>query len=256
MYRIYVGVLENKNEFKSNLINPFKPSVIWIKNEGSDIRFMSDSDRLNRLKFLYSRRENLINVCFSGRTSIEYKQISFNYRPSKDLIKASLINKNNKSDLEEELVIMSLEFLFYIQSYSVSKNIQQQWLDALYTTLSNFGLLHILFESEIDSFSKRVYICLKNMNSEEQNITNVCSYIGVSKATLMRKLKKENNKFKNILKLVRMEKAMLLIESGITDLEWISISCGYQSYNRFRKYFEDEFKILPEEVLINSNANQ
>ncbi|ELV8666153.1 hypothetical protein XM79_c11874 [Vibrio vulnificus] len=49
---------------------------------------------------------------------------------------------------------------------------------------------------------------------------------------------------------------MLLIESGITDLEWISISCGYQSYNRFRKYFEDEFKILPEEVLINSNANQ
>ncbi|MGL5429935.1 MAG: hypothetical protein ACRC9S_04220, partial [Vibrio sp.] len=46
-----------------------------------------------------------------------------------------------------------------------------------------------------------------------------------------------------------MEKAMSLIKSGIYDLDDIAINSGYQSYKLFKRYFEEEFKASPEEIV-------
>ncbi|WP_162775171.1 helix-turn-helix domain-containing protein, partial [Vibrio cholerae] len=104
-------------------------------------------------------------------------------------------------------------------------------VDIFYKYLKDFGLLHTMFDyrENKDTFlgtDDRVYDYLLSLLPEEQVIKNTCLYFNISRSTLIRRLKKCNTTFKNIVRECRMDVAKEIIETKNLDIDYVSMIVG------------------------------
>ena len=139
----------------------------------------------------------------------------------------------------------TLDLLKNVQLDCFSLETQKFFTLALYQQLAEQGLLHLLFPQECFSFSEQITFYLSKNVSSLHTINSTCNVFGLSKTTLIRKLKKENTSFKQILLHLRMNYALYLMQNGMKNQINIALNCGYQSQAKFSSNFKKLFGISP-----------
>ncbi|CAH6839367.1 hypothetical protein VCHA28O22_10319 [Vibrio chagasii] len=77
--------------------------------------------------------------------------------------------------------------------------------------------------------------------SDKHALDEVAQQFAMSRATMIRKLKREGTQFREVLTEVRLAHAFYLIQSGYSNIAQLALVCGYQSEGRFSQRFKDNF---------------
>lgn len=79
-------------------------------------------------------------------------------------------------------------------------------------------------------------------------IDEMAQMLALSVDTLQRRLAKEESSFAALLRSLRMEYALDLLQTTHTTIEWIAQSVGYQSRSKFAQRFKERFGLNPHEI--------
>lgn len=233
---------------KRTNISIIRPSLIWVVNGQKKIFMNKDILTLNPGELLFINNDDKLSFVNKPINNIFLaKQISFLSKPDKEMISLSkgIVKKIDDypiikltSDLKK-----NIEFFHSLDTTIISNKIKLMIANVIYMQLAEKGLLHILFPFEDDDIEIKLCLFLSNEPNYKHSIINSCSYLGVSRSTLIRHLNKKNTTFKLLLRKVRMKHAMFLIKQGCDDIDTIALDCGYQSTHRFQNYFKEEFNV-------------
>ena len=242
-------------------VSILNPCVIWVVNGTK--RIVTENDvqllRLGDVLFLIPNQKLVFeNVPEKGYFST--RQISFLAKPS-ELQLEKIVQNGVKATQPviikfNESLQKALNLLHQVDTSIISENVQKYWLDGLYSLLAEYGLLHLLFPYGKCKFEDRVYEYLASQPAFKHKMNNVCNHFGISRATLIRRLKKSGTQFKLIVRMVRMNNAVYLMKNNITDVEELASICGYQSLQRFQFYFKEQFGISPKNYIKYSEGKE
>ena len=99
-----------------------------------------------------------------------------------------------------------------------------------------------------DSFSARIRRLAGRHPGEEWAGPDIASRLGVSEATLRRRLQAEGSSLRTVLTDIRMTHAMSLLQSSNMPVSAIAASAGFQSQSRFAIRFRSRFGFPPTAV--------
>ncbi|OHY94893.1 AraC family transcriptional regulator [Vibrio rotiferianus] len=225
------------------------PSIIWIVNGEKKLSIGNNGFLLKPTdSIIISANKKIVFENIPKNGLFYSKQLCFLTKPNAELIRLS---RDNAVDEQSRLVKLDshfkqiLELIFQSDSILKNQDTRRLWVEGIYSTLAEKGLLHLLFPSHEITFDEKVYDLLESLTPEEHKIDTVCLYLGVSKPTLIRRLKKTGTQFKRIVKQVRMNKALHLIQNGVKSLDDIANFCGYQSVQLFSQYFVEQIGMDP-----------
>ncbi|MCH4295459.1 AraC family transcriptional regulator [Shewanella sp. 3B26] len=143
----------------------------------------------------------------------------------------------------------SLSFLTSMDKQAFSLDAQQQFVFGLYQQLAELGVLHWMFPSGEVTVAQRVAELAAQQPAHNALFALCCQRLGMSRATLLRHLKADQLRFRDIVAQVRMNHAISLMQRGERQLEHLSDACGYQSLPRFQARFEGQFGLSVSEYL-------
>ena len=83
----------------------------------------------------------------------------------------------------------------------------------------------------------------------EWTIRGIAEKLGTSERTLRRHLNNEGDGFTQILREVRLNAGLALLQVGNTSVGEAAYRCGYNSASRFAGLFRERFGVSPSEVL-------
>ncbi|MCA3967019.1 helix-turn-helix domain-containing protein [Vibrio vulnificus] len=242
--------LEIKDKASDKLVSYYSdyPSVIWMKR--GDKLIYRDFDKyilpqssimvLPPNKSLFFKLTTLLG-------SHESIIIRFNQHPDFNLVSNSVrLNLNNKDFIHTDSSILStLEFLVRLKETNGSVRTQRNAINTFYSELSDRGLLHLLFPHESEKYGERLHRFFESDPQAQHCINDTCTSLGISRATLIRKLKQENTRYRDVLSSFRIGKAIEMMRSGDFSLLDIAFSSGFQSYDTFKKHFSKKMNITP-----------
>ncbi len=129
---------------------------------------------------------------------------------------------------------------------TVPANVLDIMIAELVAWLAEDGL-H-LPQAGLPSFSATVRALIAQRADREWKSEDVCHQLGVSEATLRRRLRAEGLSFLGLLTDVRMTEALALLQSTDWSVAAIALAVGYASPSRFAGRFRDRFGLLPHEI--------
>ena len=107
-----------------------------------------------------------------------------------------------------------------------------------------------LFYSDELLIKKATAIIENNLHENDFNVDELAEGIGFSSSTLYRKLKSATNQSPSeFIRYVRLKKAVSLMENGITNIDEISYSVGFNSHSYFSSSFKKQFGKTPLEFI-------
>ncbi|MFM2587411.1 helix-turn-helix transcriptional regulator [Vibrio sp. TBV020] len=178
---------------------------------------------------------------------------SFQCMPSNTMLELS---KERSSLARHDIVIDSnkmledtLNALFSFDQDLMSAETQTFWVMGLYQQLAEQGMLHQLFANSNTTFTHTLSRYLSRNPGKKHALDDVAQRFAMSRATLIRKLKREGTQYKEVLAEVRFGHALSLMQSGERNVASLALSCGYQSEGRFSQRFRDKFGLTPSEYL-------
>lgn len=241
------------------------PKIFWVELNKIKIK-------INNIETLLTPNDILIlpadqKLDFSSAERIEsrnMKQIIFSIPPDEKMISLSRRESLEHSEfkarkftypLSTELK-QGLMLLYSLNPTKISRNVRLLWCNAFYLQLAESGLLHILFPDSYEDVVDKLYRIFSSNPSYKHNINDTCKTIGLSKATLIRRLNQKNTKFKLLLRKARINHAISIINSGEWgNIDEIAYDCGYHSTYRFQTYFKEQTGMTPREY-VNSMLNK
>jgi len=229
------------------------PSLFWIQ-AGSKRVFQTHqtADIEAGMMLLVSARERLSFENRPAQGRFCSLQVSFHIAPARDMLEYSRCCAADRSGALLKLDKALQETLRHLSQLDVSRYslaTQTHWLNALYQQLAEHGRLHLLFPAEEDSLLVRLIRYLSRAPGEAHSMEQVCQYFAISRATLIRRLKKHDTRFRDVLLQVRMNHALALMQGGERQQLALALACGYQSPERFSQRFSHWFGISPKQYL-------
>lgn len=143
----------------------------------------------------------------------------------------------------------TLNALFSFTPQSLSKETQTFWIMGVYQQLAERGVLHHLFTSTNTTFTQKLSRYLSYSPSEEHTLEATAKRFAVSRATMMRNLKQEGTRYREVLAEVRLNHALHLMQNGHYNVALLSQLCGYQSEGRFSQRFKGKFGLTPSDYI-------
>lgn len=177
---------------------------------------------------------------------------SFHYPPcdaTLDLSKHNATKSPSPIYGTDKALEVTLDLLSTLDLRLFSQETQIFWLNALYQQLAERGILHHLFSKTDIPFSQRLSRYLAHNPSDENTLETSAQHFAISRSTLIRKLKQENTKYKDVLIEVRLNHALYLMQNDTRNIAMLAQMCGYQSEGRFSQRFKEKFGISPSEYL-------
>ena len=235
-------------------VSIIRPSLFWVSHGETFVTTKNEKFHVNHSKLLIINTTTPMKFHNFPKSNVfTSKQVSFSCAPNKESLILSEKNNKEKSDsklieIEEEL-LQILNAIHSLNTNIISKKNHDLFVNILYTKLADIGLLHILFPTKEIDLVKKLMLFLSEQPDFKHNINNICSIFGLSKSTLIRKLKIQNTTFKLLLRSIRMNHALLLIQRGSRDIDLLALSCGYQSSIHFKSYFEEQFNQTVKEYI-------
>lgn len=100
-------------------------------------------------------------------------------------------------------------------------------------------------------------VILKNISKEKFGVQEIAAEMGVSRSHFFRKVKALTGKSANyLIREVRLEEAVKLLEQGKCTISEISYEVGFSSPSYFNKCFHDRFGITPGHFIRNKELPQ
>ncbi|NOH95572.1 helix-turn-helix domain-containing protein [Vibrio sp. 99-70-13A1] len=229
------------------------PSIIQIM-DGSKRLFWQDSVKdLSDTELLLceaSASLSFENLPHKGR--FLSRVFAFHCSPTKAMLELS-----SKRAAEEAVPFFysdkalqnTLNALISFDAQTISKETQRFWVLGLYQQLAEKGVLHQLFPSINMTFRQQLSRYLARSPSDKHALDEVAQQFAMSRATMIRKLKREGTQFREVLTEVRLAHALYLIQSGYSNVSQLALSCGYQSEGRFNLRFKDKYGLTPTNYL-------
>ncbi|EJE8557196.1 AraC family transcriptional regulator [Vibrio vulnificus] len=242
--------LEMKNKSNEKLVKYYsdKPSIFWLR-KGEKIIYRDFKKEIlpqSSVMVLPSNKSHFFKLT-SSFGAHESLIIKFNYQPGFDLISNSEKSNSGNQDFiyVDDSILSTLEFLIRVKRTNGSVKTQKNAINAFYSELSDCGLLHQLFPHKSEKYSERLHRFFESDPQGKHYIVDTCNSLGISRATLIRKLKLENAKYRDVLSSFRINKAIDMMKSGDFSLLDIAFSSGFQSYDTFKKHFSNKMDVTP-----------
>ena len=220
------------------------PSVVWVQTGVKKLQWQNDwisIDRNNWLLTAGHSQHTFINE--PSKNTFSSLQLCFLTRPSTALIQRSRQHSHHNTapnylfDEEGEYLFMNLVNM----PKSLPCNVQQCLVNAFFEYLANIGKLHQLFSYQDLSWRDKLVELFRQQPSEHHSIESACQHLGLSKSTLIRRLREESTQFREVLAELRMGYALTLLQQQhYTQLDLAQL-CGYQSETRFAQRFKKQF---------------
>ncbi|MDW6001300.1 helix-turn-helix transcriptional regulator [Vibrio mangrovi] len=228
------------------------PSLIWVRSGKKCCHYQGKQIDIQGKRLLLTRaHEKLTFVNIPESHSFSSIQFCFLLPPEQTMLAFSHSHADHTlpyldltPPLQETLSVLST-----LSAKDFSQESQKYWLYALYQQLAEIGKLHILFPDTPCSLAQQVSEYLQQQPDKPHQIEQICPHLGMSKSTLIRRLKAENTAFREILLNVRLNHAVGLMQEGATNQLDIALACGYQSQERFSQQFSKTFGLSPRQYL-------
>lgn len=146
------------------------------------------------------------------------------------------------------VVASILQWLVWNASYTSSLSHARHRQSELLLLLTEAGLAFNLLFDEQSRWSQRVHQLLSMDPKRRWYMKDVCRQLGVSEATLRRRLGIERTNFRQILEEVRLEAGLALLRKTKLQIGRISEDVGYISQSRFGERFKQHFGVTPSEL--------
>lgn len=222
------------------------PSIIWVQMGEKKLQWQNEWLTINNKNWLLTSENSLLTF-INQPSAIKFAsvQMCFLIRPSDALIARSQ-HQYIKTHRPDFIFDHSGEYLFH-QLLNMPKslpcNVKTCLVTALFEYLANNGLLHQLFSEQSQSWRNKLTTYFSQHPENEHKIEHVCHHFGLSKSTLIRRLRNESTQFREVLAELRMSYALTLLqEKHYTQLDLAQL-CGYQSEVRFAQRFQKQFGI-------------
>lgn len=98
------------------------------------------------------------------------------------------------------------------------------------------------------SFRSRIARIISADPGASWQIETMAAQLNMSSDTLQRRLQNEGTSYSQLVRSLRMEYALDLLQTSSTTIEWIASQVGYQSRSKFAKRFKERFGINPHEI--------
>lgn len=220
------------------------PSIVWVQTGVKKLQWQNDwitIDPKNWLLTAGHSQQTFINQ--PSQTVFSSLQLCFFTKPTTELINRSRhhashhIAPDYRFDHAGEYLFMNLVNM----PKSLPRNVQECMVTALFEYLANIGRLHQLFGSQDLSWRDKLVALFRQQPSEHHSIESTCQHFGLSKSTLIRRLREESTQFRDVLAELRMGYALTLLQQQhYTQLDLAQL-CGYQSETRFAQRFKKQF---------------
>ena len=220
------------------------PSIVWVQAGVKKLQWQNDWINIDPKNWLLTAghsQQTFINQ--PSQTVFSSLQLCFLTRPTTELINRSR-QQNNRHTTPNYQFDKAGEYLFMNlvnMPSTLPRNVQECMVNALFEFLANIGRLHQLFSYQDLSWRDKLVELFRQQPSEQHNIESACQHLGLSKSTLIRRLREESTQFKEILAELRMGYALTLLQQQhYTQLDLAQL-CGYQSETRFAQRFKKQF---------------
>lgn len=228
------------------------PCIIWVTT-GCKRLFGSQEavDIDNKWLLLAAANDTLAFENMPANEQFFSMQLSFFVQPTEALLEqsAKVATQERQYVAVNKALSETLKILSSLNLELFSVETQEQWLFVLYQQLAEQGYLHRLFPHKSASFCQQVMHYLSKSPDDEHSIERASHHFSMSRATLIRRLKLENTRFRDVLVNVRMNHALGLMQGGIDNQLELSLACGYQSQERFSQRFTQLFGLSPKQYL-------
>lgn len=229
------------------------PSIFWVQSGHKQLFWQDRELTLDSSNLLLTRAQQ--QLTFENkpeRAKFVSIQFSFNLPPPEDALTLSITVENRPYFplyQPSKSLLKTLEIFSNLHWGELSNRTQELWLHGFYQQLAEEGKLHQLFPSHRLPFSQKLSEYLTQEPGQDYALNKVAEHFSMSRATFIRRLKKENTQFREILTQVRMNYALSLMQQGNDQAIDIALRCGYQSQERFSQRFSQKFGISPKQYL-------
>ena len=113
----------------------------------------------------------------------------------------------------------------------------------------------IIYDAVLQSFMDKLdFYISKNIKDPDFDVKALATCMHLSRSSLFRKIKTETGyNISEYLKEKRLVMAIELINSGQTNVEELSFSCGFNSSSYFCKCFKAKYGVPPKEYIKSKN---
>ncbi len=233
--------------------------IIQILSGSKRLFYKNDVTNLSSSAYLLCSAS--ASLSFENLPQMGYFQsrvFSFYCIPDKAMLELS-----RKTELSSDVPIVprdknidiSLEALSCYDLNKMSEASQINLVMALYQQLAEIGVLHALFPEDELSFSSKVANYLAASPEQEHSLESVAEKFATSRATMIRRLAKENLRYRDLLAEVRLSYALKLMQEGVSEVSVLAHRCGYQSESRFSQRFVGKFGVTPKEYITSIIGN-
>ena len=109
--------------------------------------------------------------------------------------------------------------------------------------------MHELLPSESQFISQLTEVILKNCPNEQFGVSELAGHIGMSRSNLLRKVKKLTGlSVSQLIRQVRLQKAMELLQQRQLNISEVSCEVGFGSTSYFAKCFREYYGFAPGEL--------
>lgn len=133
-----------------------------------------------------------------------------------------------------------------LNAESLSYSVQKHRLSGVLIALAERGFIFMPRASE--PLGSRLTALLAASPEFAWTAANAGRRLGMSEATLRRRLAEEQTQFRTILQDIRMHHAMTLLQTTRWSLSQIADACGYRAASRFSLRFKQRFGCSPVDI--------
>ncbi|MCG9684177.1 helix-turn-helix transcriptional regulator [Vibrio sp. Isolate23] len=227
------------------------PSIIQILSGNKRLFWQEESFTLTPDSLILCSAASSWNFAnLPGKGPFLSRVFSFHSSPDQEMLRLSESvhsSLNSSYCLVSKSVRDTLDILAKVNLKAMSTHTQQYWLMPLYQQLAEQGALHKVFPSSQTSMTQTLTQYLSISPANEHTLEGAANHFGMSRATLIRKLKLEGIQYRHLLAEVRLNHALQLMQRREYDGYQLAQMCGYQSEERFRQRFKDRFGLTPRE---------
>jgi len=147
-----------------------------------------------------------------------------------------------------------LEWLQIKMNHTLSELQQRHRLSEILLVLAEHRMIGNVLLSQKTSTAQQVKKILRHDVSKDWKISDVSLELSVSESTLRRKLKLEDQSFRELLEEVRLLRGVGLVLESDLPIGAIAFECGYLSQSRFAERFRQRFAMSPTELRSTKNT--
>lgn len=239
-------------------VSILSPTIIQIISGSKQMFFKEKTAELTSSTLLLSHATtslSFINLPHKG--PFYSRAFSFNVQASDEMIKLSEQQHNNNQlsvVIATPAINQTLDLLANLHLTEMSSDTQAYWVQPLYQQLAEMGALHKLFPNRNAPLTQRIAQYIAVSPSEEHKLEETAHQFAMSRATLIRKLKDENTRYRELLADIRMNHALQLMQTMHINQLQLAQMCGYQSEERFSQRFKNKFGLSPKDYQKTINA--